>query len=224
MRLLVSVRDADEARAALEGGADIIDAKDPRRGALGAVGASALRDVVAAVNGERAVSAALGDASNEANVERAARTAASCGLSYVKLGFAGTTHATTVRALLSAAVRGARGAATGTGVIAVAYADADRARSVSAMELVGIAADVGAAGVLLDTAFKDSGGLFTLMDESAVGAWVDVAHAAGLMAAVAGALSREDLPLAGALGADRQLSVHARAAPRARTAAPPPRP
>ncbi len=35
MKLLVSVADAVEAHAALLGGADIIDAKDPTRGALG---------------------------------------------------------------------------------------------------------------------------------------------------------------------------------------------
>src|ERR671923_2585613 len=102
MRLLVSVRDADEARAALRGGAEVIDAKDPSRGALGAVDASVLHDIVAVVGGKRPVSAALGDASTGAEVERAARTAASCGLSYVKLGFVRTTEATSVRALLSA--------------------------------------------------------------------------------------------------------------------------
>ena len=37
MKLLVSVSNADEAFAAVEGGADIIDAKDPSRGALGPV-------------------------------------------------------------------------------------------------------------------------------------------------------------------------------------------
>ena len=36
MQLLVSVSDGDEAAAALAGGADIIDAKDPVAGPLGA--------------------------------------------------------------------------------------------------------------------------------------------------------------------------------------------
>ena len=35
MRLLVSVRSAEEVSAALAGGADIIDAKEPERGSLG---------------------------------------------------------------------------------------------------------------------------------------------------------------------------------------------
>ena len=36
MRLLVSVVSAEEARRAVAGGADIVDVKDPREGALGA--------------------------------------------------------------------------------------------------------------------------------------------------------------------------------------------
>jgi hypothetical protein len=61
MRLLVSVTGPAEVRAAIEGGADIIDAKDASRGALGAVTASVMRDIVAAVGGDRPVSVALGD-------------------------------------------------------------------------------------------------------------------------------------------------------------------
>ena len=38
MRLLVSVRSADEVGAALAGGAEIVDVKEPSRGALGAGG------------------------------------------------------------------------------------------------------------------------------------------------------------------------------------------
>ena len=53
MRLLVSVRSEEEARAALAGGADIIDAKEPSRGALGAVEIGVLREIVSVVNGLR---------------------------------------------------------------------------------------------------------------------------------------------------------------------------
>ena len=53
MRLLVSVADAAEARAALAGGADIIDAKEPRHGALGAVAPDVLRAIRNAVGAER---------------------------------------------------------------------------------------------------------------------------------------------------------------------------
>jgi uncharacterized protein (UPF0264 family) len=45
MRLLVSVANGDEAAAALAGGADIIDAKDPAAGPLGAVTIDVLLEI-----------------------------------------------------------------------------------------------------------------------------------------------------------------------------------
>ena len=50
-RMLASVADAAEAEAVLQLGADIVDLKDPRRGALGAVSLDAAR---AAIAGDRA--------------------------------------------------------------------------------------------------------------------------------------------------------------------------
>jgi len=60
MKLLVSVRDAIDASAALAGGADIIDAKEPASGALGAVDLATFQHIVAAVANARLVTAALG--------------------------------------------------------------------------------------------------------------------------------------------------------------------
>ncbi|HZS57789.1 MAG TPA: (5-formylfuran-3-yl)methyl phosphate synthase [Gemmatimonadaceae bacterium] len=53
--------DAADATAAIDGGADIIDAKDPSRGPLGPVAPDALAAIVARVAGRRPVSAALDD-------------------------------------------------------------------------------------------------------------------------------------------------------------------
>ena len=110
MRLLVSVASAVEASAALAGGADVIDAKNPLAGALGAVSADALREIHATVAGACLVTAALGDAADETEVERAAGTFAAAGAALVKVGFAGITSASRVESLIGAAVRGVRGA------------------------------------------------------------------------------------------------------------------
>src|SRR5436309_2157867 len=89
MQLLVSVADASEGRAALLGGADVIDAKDPRQGALGAVRPEVLRELRAAVGAARPLSAALGDAGPPLLVECRARAAARLGATVVKVGFRG---------------------------------------------------------------------------------------------------------------------------------------
>src|SRR6059036_3681157 len=108
MRLLVSVTCAAEASAALAGGADVIDAKDPLAGALGAVSVEVLHEIYAAVARQRPLTAALGDAGDEAAIERAARTFVAAGAALVKVGFAGIASAGRVATLTTAADRGAR--------------------------------------------------------------------------------------------------------------------
>src|SRR5687768_11285504 len=158
MRLLVSVRDEIEAAAALTGGADIIDAKDPFAGALGAVTSDVLLAIVAAVARPRPVTAALGDAADEEAVERDARAFVSAGAALVKIGFAGTTARDRLHALTAAAVRGAGP----DRVIAVAYADNERAGAAGPDDILDAAMRAGAAGLLIDTADKGGPGLLGL--------------------------------------------------------------
>jgi len=203
MRLLVSVTCAAEAPAALEGGADLIDAKDSLAGALGAVSAQVLREIYAAVARRRPVTAALGDAGDEAAIEDAARSWVAAGAALVKVGFAGIASADRVATLTTAAVRGARAATDGNGgVVAVAYADADRAASLAPADLVEIAARAGAQGLLLDTADKDGPGLRGLIAPGELAAWVAEGHDAGLFIALAGQLTADDLPFVRDAGAD----------------------
>jgi len=196
MQLLVSVADSIEARHAVDGGADLIDAKDPLTGALGAVSLDTLRQIHAAVQGRRVVTAALGDANDEETIERAAFAYGRSGIGFVKVGFAGTTDISRVKRLTLSAVRGVR--ATGPphcGVVAVAYADTGGTTSVNPTALVDVAARSGARGVLLDTAQKDGPGLLRLVSPAALERWVALAHRAGLIVALAGKLTADDLPV-----------------------------
>src|SRR6516162_2942347 len=160
MRLLVSVADVEEAAAALAGGADVIDAKDPRAGALGAVPARVLREIRAVVGDARPVTAALGDASDEVAIEAIAHEFASTGAMLLKVGFAGIDSKSRVSALLDAAIRGAGAATEGLcGVIAVAYADPGCDCGIGVPRLFSAAAREGARGVLVDTSDKSGPGL-----------------------------------------------------------------
>jgi uncharacterized protein (UPF0264 family) len=202
MRLLVSVASSVEAVAALAGGADVVDAKDPDAGALGAVSVEVLRDIHAAVGTERPVSAALGDASDETTIERAARTFAAAGVSFVKVGFAGVVSIDRMAALTAATVRGARAGGGGNcRVVAVAYADAEGMTTLPAA-FVQMADRAGASGVLLDTANKGGPGLRRIVAPIALAAWVAEAHALRLLVALAGKLSADDLAFVRDAGAD----------------------
>jgi uncharacterized protein (UPF0264 family) len=203
MRLLVSVANAADAAAALAGGADLIDAKDPTGGALTAVAPEEFSAICGAVAGARPVTAALGTAAEEDAVERAAREFGQAGARFVKIGFAGIASGERVGLLTKAAVRGARTGGSGhCGVVAVAFADADRAAGLAPFALVAAAARAGAEGLLLDTADKSGPGLRGLMEAAALAAFVSSVREAGLFVALAGQLTAADLPFVRDAGAD----------------------
>jgi uncharacterized protein (UPF0264 family) len=237
MQLLVSVGSAAEASAALAGGADVIDAKDPLAGPLGPVPIHVLRDIQAAVAGAQPVSAALGDATDEVVIERDARAFVAAGAQFVKVGFGGISSAARVATLTAAAVQGARAARRVTapvddlddsrlrpdnhrrpvdhspvarltqdtnvaGVVAVVYADMASPADPALLAFVPIAARAGAVGVLLDTANKRAPGLRALVPPPMLAAWIAKAHDAGLVVALAGKLTADDLVFVRDAGAD----------------------
>lgn len=200
MRLLVSVASPDDVREAVAGGADIIDAKDPGMGALGAVPLARLSGIREAVGDARPLTAALGDAVDATSIGALAAAYAEAGASLVKIGLLGTSNGAQAVMLASAAVRGAAKAASG--VVVVAYADAPHTLSLRAHDVIAVAAHAGAHGVLLDTLDKDGPGLVGVVSPSDLARWVSAARAAGLLVAVAGKLTAADLPLLRDLGAD----------------------
>ncbi len=201
MRLLVSVSDSADARQALDGGADIVDAKDPVSGALGAVSLAVFADIVQAIGRTRPLTAALGDAADAAGIEATARAFTRAGASLVKVGLSGVADPVRQRALTAAAVRGAHAAAMpSSGVVVVAYADTHDGPS--SAEVIALAREAGAAGVLLDTQHKAGPGLRQYHSQAWLGDWVRDAHAAGLQAMLAGRLRPDDLPVLHDTGAD----------------------
>ncbi len=201
MRLLVSVRDAAEARAALAGGADVIDAKDPSAGALGAVGPAALAAIVAAVGRARPVSAALGDLGDDDPAILAARGEGytRAGATFVKVGVgrvSGGAGASGVASL------GERVASAGGALILAAYADAGENGWPSVDYVLTLACRLRVAGVLMDTADKEGPGLLDHVRPEELGRWVARAHDAGLLVALAGRLAPADLGRVRGLGAD----------------------
>ncbi len=180
MRLLVSVANAADASAALAGGADVIDAKNPLAGALGPVSADVLREIHATVAGARLVTAAIGDASDETEIERAAGTFAAAGAALVKVGFAGITNASRIET----AHQGGRARRPELPPVSSRWRTPTR-DPVGAF--VDVAARAGAMGVLLDTADKSGPGLRGLMTPTALARWVAEAHEGG----IAGRAGRE---------------------------------
>jgi uncharacterized protein (UPF0264 family) len=204
LRLLVSVMDAAEAVQAVEAGADVIDLKDPAEGSLGAPRADTILRVRRAVPRDIPVSVAIGDLPHlPGTAALAARGAAGCGASFVKVGLWGSSTEAEAVALLRA-VQEAVVDRPDVAVIGGAYADAPRmpSRPLPPRLIARAAAAAGVAGCLVDTGIKDGRGLFEWLGPDAVAALVDEARDAGLLFAVAGSLGAQDIAAVAALGPD----------------------
>jgi len=189
--LLASVTDSDEAEIAIEHGADIVDLKDPSKGALGAWPVEAVRGGVRAVAGRRPVSAVTGDLPMEPEVISAVvGDMAHAGVDYVKVGlFPGPRRPDCIRALSDLA--------RNTKIVAVMFADAE-----PAFDLVPVMAECGFAGAMLDTAHKGTGRLLDRMDMATLKDFVGRCQSNSLMAGLAGSLEAPDVPRLLLLGPD----------------------
>jgi hypothetical protein len=201
--MLVSVVSADEVGAAVAGGADIIDVKNPREGSLGASPPHVIRRVRQLTPTRLPVSAAIGDAPDLPGMAAlAAAGAATCGVDFVKVGLMGSREPGAARALLAAVCRAARQQDPAVRIMATAYADADAVGALPPLELPAVAAAAGADGCMLDTARKGAGTLLTVLGQEALESFVTQSHRAGLLCALAGSLREEDVPRIAALGPD----------------------
>jgi len=197
VRLLVSVRSAVEARVAAANGADIVDAKEPGAGPLGAVRPEVLGGILRALPDEMPLGIALGDVRSGAELHPVLDRLPSMareGAVYLKLGFAGLADPGEAATLLRLA--GARAPEIGpsVSVVAAAYADHDRARSLSPDEVLAAAASADVVGVLIDTWSKDGRGLLHHVGTDELRDWVRRVHRRGLLAGVAGSLGAEAMP------------------------------
>jgi (5-formylfuran-3-yl)methyl phosphate synthase len=205
MRLLVSVRSAEEVEPALAGGADIIDAKEPELGSLGPVAPEVVPAIAALLPAETELSIALGDFSSPAQVTSAitgVMVAARPAPLYLKLGFAGITSVDEVADLLKTARAVARKHPAAPRIVAVAYADAALAGSAGPSAVCRTAVLAGADGLLLDTHDKGAGTLLDWLEAREIGDLIAPARKHGLLVALAGGLKLRHLDIVGSVQPD----------------------
>jgi hypothetical protein len=200
--LLVSVRSADEATAAVAGGAAIIDVKEPDRGPLGAAEPAVAAAVAGAVGavpwtlacGELAVGADH-VASHVRRVLAAGGPRRPAPFA-VKAGPAGLDAA----AWRPAFDRLAAGLPAGIAAVAVAYADHRWAAAAEPAEILRAAADAGAGMALVDTFDKAGPGVVSCVGLPEIRSWQLLAEALGLRLAVAGRLTVGEAAAVASLG------------------------
>jgi uncharacterized protein (UPF0264 family) len=190
----VSVRDAAEALAAADAGADFIDLKDPAAGALGGLPPARIAQIVPLLRARGRpvlVSATVGDLPCEAVDEILQRVSqvAACGVDYVKVGI---TPGPAAAALLAALAH------CGAPAVPVLIADegVDRLSTWTAL------CEDAFAALMLDTQQKGGGSLLRRVTQASLADFVTVVQASGRMAGLAGALRVEDLPALRVLAPD----------------------
>ncbi|MGB3945133.1 MAG: (5-formylfuran-3-yl)methyl phosphate synthase [Methanothrix sp.] len=203
MRLLVSPVNAAEAEAAMAGGADILDVKNPREGSLGANFPWVIRSVAAVSAGRVPVSATIGDFDYKpGTASLAALGAAFSGADYIKVGLLKIRSRGEAADMLGNIARSIKEFDEGKKLVAAAYSDSARVGSISPMELPEIAAECGADVVMVDTAIKDGMTTFQFMTESEISEFISAGHDLGMEVAIAGTIKFTDLALLKRAGPD----------------------
>jgi (5-formylfuran-3-yl)methyl phosphate synthase len=189
----VSVRTVDEALQAAAAGADFIDLKEPREGALGALPVHEIERIVAALRTRfpgLPVSATTGDFDDDrgADILAAVERVARCGVDYVKVGIVrGSAAAALVEQL----------ARSGRPVVPVLLCDGGL--DVAAMH----AACRGPFPALMaDTRDKAAGGLFDCVATATLAWMLETARAHGKLAGLSGALRMSHAAQLAALAPD----------------------
>jgi hypothetical protein len=182
--LLVSVRDAAEAAAALRGGADVIDVKEPSRGPLGRADAATIAAIVRIVGGRVPVSAARG----ELRDRRPEVADLPAELRYVKWGLARLSGENWQRRLSDVRPVGV------CQIVSVAYADYCQADAPSPAEVAEfvVASDRWPV-LLIDTFDKNGSTLLDWLSVEKITSMVRTCRDAGVQVALAGSLRTETI-------------------------------
>jgi (5-formylfuran-3-yl)methyl phosphate synthase len=174
---LASVTSPAEATLALAGGADIIDAKNPLLGAYGALPIAVVQAIRQATPARIAVSATIGEGSDDHLLHAATRMAALTQCTFIKVAMPSGRDC---RALIHNLGQLNLG---DTRLVGMLLADQS-----PDLRLIAAMADAGFVGVMLDTADKSAGALPDVCTAAALSHFVTTTQNAGLFAGVAGAL------------------------------------
>ncbi len=200
--LLVSVRDADEARDAVEAGAELIDIKEPHAGPLGAAAPVTIAEIIRVVAGRRPLSVALGELADQKSTfgDRLPP-----GIRFAKLGLAHSVgrasqpdhppftihHSHPWHNRWHQAIEQFP---SGTSSVAVIYADFETAAAPPPDEVIAHGSQLGCRAMLIDTFDKHGPGLLGTLSITEIKRLVTAARAANMLVVLGGQITADHLP------------------------------
>ncbi len=194
-RLLISVRDADEAATALAGGVDLLDIKEPDHGALGAATPAVWRAVLAVSQGRVPTSAALGELLEHTHHDDDLLAR----FQYAKIGLAGCGVRSDWLPRWSDSLRRLP---PSVAPVAVVYADWTGCQAPPPLEIIQQAAGLRCQAVLFDTYDKSGGNLFAYLPTDQLERLVAMIRDAGLQVVLGGSLAGQAVTTACQLAPD----------------------
>ncbi len=177
--MLASINSLNEALQIQHLGINIIDLKQPTKGALGALALTEVQTIVEHLGDNNTLSATIGDLPMEPTlIQNAVLSMAATGVDYIKIGFfsAGDTLATLQRLKTDIEQNSLR-------LIAVLFADQQPDFS-----LIPQLSETGFSGVMLDTADKQNGSLLDVLPLKRIEQFVQHAKQHQLLTGLAGSL------------------------------------
>ena len=181
-KFLASVKNKSEAEMVYAAGVDIIDLKDPARGALGALPISEIKTIAGRMKSRTTISATIGDLPADPGIVLpVVETIMKSGVNIIKIGFfPGKQHA-----LATALARHA----CKQKLVAVLFADQK-----PDIRLLKTLSTSHFYGVMLDTAEKNGKGLLGYMTITEVEKFIRLSHQLHLRCGLAGQLRQADIP------------------------------
>ena len=181
--MLASVNSLNEARLVRGHNVDIIDLKQPAKGALGALDARTVAEIVADLKPAARISATVGDLPMQSDlVCKAVRAMAATGVDYIKIGFfPGGDWQSCITALAAVASQG-------KALIAVLFADTR-----PDFTIIETLAGAGFRGVMLDTMDKRRGSLTRLLTLAELQQFIRLSKDYSLLSGLAGSLAESDI-------------------------------
>jgi uncharacterized protein (UPF0264 family) len=196
------VRSTDEAEAALAGGADVIDIKEPEQGPLGAANPQTMAGIVRVVAGRAPVTAAAGELL-DVGARSAMRTIESIPSSILlcKIGLRGCGDRFGWQDLWKEAAAHCRAAGNCSRLVAVVYADW-AAQAPRPTDVLRVAVEHNCPALLIDTWDKSRGNLLDYWSTDELRTFITHVHSHQMAIVLAGSLSGPSLEMVAGLSPD----------------------
>jgi uncharacterized protein (UPF0264 family) len=202
LKILISIRSLEELIPAIDGGADIIDLKNPDEGSLGAPFPWLIKKI-RNYNDDFTLSVAIGDMPNlPGTAALASYGAASCGVDIIKVGLYGPRSFNEGVKLLKSVVNAVKEINQEILVVGTGYADFEYFKGIDALDIPEICQLAGADIAMLDTYSKNGQKLFHFINSESLRIFINKAHDYHLLTALAGSLEQKDISNINDLGAD----------------------